>query len=292
MWLRLDDRLYSHPKVDTLSNAALGLWTRALSWTGDTLTDGFIPDIDMRRRFKATPAQIKALVDAGLWTPITLNGVDGWKFHNFEKWNEPATKAGIEKRRSKSRESSKNHRERVATQLSIDDVVSTLDTEANTKQHTSESEVTRNIAQTKHDQLTNDEVESISEQSVTGHSAITLDPTRPDPNIVKGGANVTVVATSDANDVAGAPGMDDRCEQHRFIPLGQPIPPCHKCRDRRLANERKLLERDHAVAQAARTRRECSWCDESGWALDAETGETIVPAVKCNHRHLQEVSGL
>lgn len=283
MWLRLDDRLHSHPKVDTLSNAALGLWTRALSWTGDTLSDGFIPNIDMRRRFKATPAQIKALVDAGLWIPTTVDGVDGWKFHDFEKWNEPATKAGVEKRRSKSRESSKNHREKVATQLSIDHFVHTSSAEVNQKRFTSESEVSREFAQNEHDESTKPKVDNESMQYVSDHSGVTLDPTRPDPNIVKGGANVTVVGANEHNGGATAPGMDNRCDRHRHIPLGQPVPPCHACRDTRLENEFLSVGRAHHEAQRRHERQaSCSRCDSAGWLLD-DFGQTVYPAVRCTH---------
>lgn len=296
MWLRLDDRLYSHPKVDTLSNAALGLWTRALSWTGDTLTDGFIPNVDMRRRFKATPAQIQALVDAELWIPTTVDGVAGWYFHNFDKWNEPATRAGVEKRRSKSRTSSKNHRERSRDQLTLEHSEHTSESEPNHFGHTSESEVNRKRAQNEHSNLEKRQLGDLYQDSVTDHSRVTLDPTRPDPTRTKlrGVEVVTVGSPHTRDDGAAAPGMDrtDTCSRHAHIPPGEHVPPCNDCRDRRLANDRYRLELDREASKAARTRRECPWCDETGWLRDDETGKTITPVVRCDHQSIQQVSGL
>lgn len=295
MWLHLDDRLYSHPKVDTLSNAALGLWTRALSWTGDKLTDGFIPDVDMRRRFKATPTQIAALVDAGLWVPETVDGVAGWRFHNFEKWNRGATAEGVRKYREASKKSSKKHRDRTSKEHVPDLFGDTSEPLLNQNEHTSESETNRDSAQNEHDYPTNTQVDSESAESVTGHAHVTLDPDL-DPDLdldltgLRGvGKGTEGRGSTGQRNGAAAPGMDrtDLCPRHAHIPPGEPVPPCHDCRTVRLSNERAAQDADHAKHRQAQARREaiaaCLWCDDHGWQLDPDTGETLHPAVKCDH---------
>jgi hypothetical protein len=42
-WVKLDDGLYSNPKLSAAGIAATGLYARALSYCGAQLTDGFIP---------------------------------------------------------------------------------------------------------------------------------------------------------------------------------------------------------------------------------------------------------
>lgn len=42
-WLKLDDRLHSHPKIAKAGLAAVGLWTILLSWAGSYATNGIIP---------------------------------------------------------------------------------------------------------------------------------------------------------------------------------------------------------------------------------------------------------
>lgn len=43
-WVRLDDGFHSHPKILRAGNGAAGLFARAMSFAGDQLTDGEIPD--------------------------------------------------------------------------------------------------------------------------------------------------------------------------------------------------------------------------------------------------------
>lgn len=91
VWVRIDDKLHSHPKVLAAwekDPASLGLYLLALSHAGAHLTDGTIDKHAVRqwvprpnRRRKA----INALVEAGLWT---ANG-DGWEIHDYLDYNEP-----------------------------------------------------------------------------------------------------------------------------------------------------------------------------------------------------------
>ncbi|AIK85530.1 hypothetical protein CGLAR1_09785 [Corynebacterium glutamicum] len=304
-YARLHHWYWHDPKFHKLPAATERLWTRALAYADYHLTDGFI-SLSALKDLSGTRAQADKLTAVGLWHAQ----LDGWQINRYLEY--AASRAEVERKREVTRRRQQRHRERTRSSeqpamdvappfhASSNEVETQWKKQGNSTQSIEEmgQNEQRNERETNQNSL-NQNYEGAGQVAITTpRNALLTQPTATQLNStqhntgLRGVTNVEVVATSDANDVAGAPGMDDRCEQHRFIPLGQSIPPCHRCRDRRLANERKLLERDHAVAQAARTRRECSWCDESGWALDAETGETIVPAVKCNHRHLQEVSGL
>lgn len=109
MWLRIDDRMHSHRKVVSLSNAALGLWLRCASWSAGHETDGFVPD-DVVRDYSADPwrkyRERAALIRAGLW-----NETDGGVvFHDWLDFNPSAAElaeirqaAATRQRRSRAR---------------------------------------------------------------------------------------------------------------------------------------------------------------------------------------------
>ena len=90
-WVRIDDKLHSHPKILAAwerDPASLGLYLLALSHAGAHLTDGIV-DRQTVRQWLPNPSRrrraINALVKAGLWT---ANG-DGWEIHDFLDYNEP-----------------------------------------------------------------------------------------------------------------------------------------------------------------------------------------------------------
>ena len=87
-YFKVDDHFHSHPKILTLGLDAIGLWTLAGSWSGEQLTDGFIPS-SLIARLGGTEAMAQALVDAGLWEVI--NG--GFMFHDWDAHNQ--TKAQV-----------------------------------------------------------------------------------------------------------------------------------------------------------------------------------------------------
>jgi hypothetical protein len=64
-WGKVDDNLAFHPKVLAVGNEAMGVWVRALSWSMQQLTDGFIPN-DILVALKAMPVSSQ-LVEVGLW---------------------------------------------------------------------------------------------------------------------------------------------------------------------------------------------------------------------------------
>jgi len=77
-WAKLDDQFHDHPKVESCSFAARGLWATALSWCVDRLTDGFVPNAWLRTH-EAPQELADELVSAGLWEPTGK----GYQFHDW-----------------------------------------------------------------------------------------------------------------------------------------------------------------------------------------------------------------
>jgi hypothetical protein len=80
-WAKVDDRLYSHPKVLRAGRAAMGLWVVSLSYTCGHDTGGFIP-AEMVSMWSAQDSA-EELVAVGLWE----RSGKGYKFHDFYDWN-------------------------------------------------------------------------------------------------------------------------------------------------------------------------------------------------------------
>ena len=87
-YFKVDDHFHSHPKILDLGLEAVGLWTLAGSWSGEQLTDGFIPN-SLIARLGGSPEIAQALVDAGLWEIIE----GGYLFHDWDAHNQ--TKAQV-----------------------------------------------------------------------------------------------------------------------------------------------------------------------------------------------------
>lgn len=109
-WFKVDDGFYDHPKVSELSNAAIGLWTKAGSFCSKHLTDGVI-SAQQVRMLKGTPAQVRALIDAGLWGETTTEL--GAKAYSFLNWFDyQPTRNSVEDSRQQWREKKRKSRER------------------------------------------------------------------------------------------------------------------------------------------------------------------------------------
>jgi hypothetical protein len=81
-WARIDDRITTHHKFQSLSDASLGLWTRCLAWCGGALTDGRIPKSKVRQ-WDSHGRKTAQLVAAGLWEDNPTDYV----FHDFLDFN-------------------------------------------------------------------------------------------------------------------------------------------------------------------------------------------------------------
>lgn len=88
MWFKVDDKLHDHRKSRKAGKAAMGLWVLAGSWSMDNETDGFIP-ADVLSRW-GTPSDARRLVDAGLWREATQKGEQGWRFHDWSRFQPSA----------------------------------------------------------------------------------------------------------------------------------------------------------------------------------------------------------
>lgn len=109
MWVRLDDKLHSHPKVLALfdgghAESALALWLLAASWSGDQLTDGVIPRVQVRR-LGFTVAAAEELVRVGLWCVCD----EGWAFHDWLTYN--PSREHVLARQTAAREKKQRQRE-------------------------------------------------------------------------------------------------------------------------------------------------------------------------------------
>lgn len=80
-WFRVDDTFAFHHKTEAAGNAAVGLWTRAGSWSMHTLSDGFVPESIALKL--GTAAQADRLLASGLWLPMPT----GFAFHEWEGRN-------------------------------------------------------------------------------------------------------------------------------------------------------------------------------------------------------------
>jgi hypothetical protein len=85
-WFKIDDQLFSHPKVLSIDPryrlAAMGLFTLAGSWSSSHLTDGVVPEHCVSL-MQGTRKQAAALVQAGLWDVHP----HGYTFHDWANYN-------------------------------------------------------------------------------------------------------------------------------------------------------------------------------------------------------------
>lgn len=82
-WFKVDDGMHCHPKVRKVlaqNPAAIALWTVAGSWSGDNLTEGFIPNDQLPWLMPADAEQLAlTLCAAGLWRRTR----GGFVFHQW-----------------------------------------------------------------------------------------------------------------------------------------------------------------------------------------------------------------
>ena len=98
-WFKVDDRLYSHPKLAALEAGkrfaeAVALWCIAGSWCASQLTDGSVPATQLRRLvpFDARKAAAE-LVRVRLWE----EDGDGYRFRSWDEY-QPSRESVVTKR--------------------------------------------------------------------------------------------------------------------------------------------------------------------------------------------------
>lgn len=95
-WVKLDDKLWSHPKFGALSGDAVRLWMFALCWCNQHETDGGIPRVTVRV-LGGAPDAAAELCDAGLWHETD----NGWQIHNYLD-HQPSREELVRKRKAKA----------------------------------------------------------------------------------------------------------------------------------------------------------------------------------------------
>lgn len=106
---RVADTASEHRKLRRAGLLGAGLWSMAGSWAMAQLTDGWVPDYWVQTWPNAKVA-VKALVDAGLWSPETVDGIPGFRFHDWLTIQRSASEIHTE--REKGRERARKSRER------------------------------------------------------------------------------------------------------------------------------------------------------------------------------------
>lgn len=83
-WVRVDDKLPDHPKVEALGSSrlpALGLHLSALCYCSEYLTDGVVPAMKVRKMQKRL---VDALVSVGLWHRLGNGDI---QIHDYLDYN-------------------------------------------------------------------------------------------------------------------------------------------------------------------------------------------------------------
>lgn len=85
-WLRIDDRVRTHPKIAKAGPSAAWLWLCGVCYCREHLTDGFIPDAAVPALAMNLPSPKKhaaRLVEVRLWEAAD----GGYQVHDFLDWN-------------------------------------------------------------------------------------------------------------------------------------------------------------------------------------------------------------
>lgn len=90
-WVKLSHQFHRNPKVMELAHTkhvrAIAVYACALSWCGENMTDGWIPDHALGAIF-GTKADADALTALGLW----VSDKGGWWVHDWEDWQDTNAK--------------------------------------------------------------------------------------------------------------------------------------------------------------------------------------------------------
>lgn len=85
-WLRIDDRVRTHPKIAQAGPAAAWLWFCGVCYCREHLTDGFIPESvvsSLAMNLTHPKRHAERLVAVGLWHRVD----GGFAVHDFLDWN-------------------------------------------------------------------------------------------------------------------------------------------------------------------------------------------------------------
>lgn len=106
-WLRIDDRVRTHPKIAQAGPAAAWLWFCGICYCREHLTDGFLPKPVVPTLALNLPnpwRHATKLVEVRLWEDT----VGGYLVHDFLDWN--PSKSEVMSQRDKERDKKRNQR--------------------------------------------------------------------------------------------------------------------------------------------------------------------------------------
>lgn len=106
-WLKIDDRVRTHPKIADAGPAAAWLWFCGICYCREHLTDGVIRRSAVGTLAMNLPSPLKhaqKLVAVGLWEPHA----DGFLVHDFLDWN--PSRAEVMSLRDKERDKKRTQR--------------------------------------------------------------------------------------------------------------------------------------------------------------------------------------
>lgn len=284
-WFKVDDAFCTHPKVQGLDLAALGLWVKAGSWCAQQLTDGVISDREIRT-LGGTRKQAEKLVTAGLWS--VDDAPPSSRRYVFNDWRDyqPTRRRVLDKR---AKDAARKAEARAAKQAKREFVRadSTADVRAESQAPSAclsalpdptRPDLTKGVGVVGELQAARGgaespppDLDSAVDAAVARLAAdVASNPPRPDaPTGPPRGALPDSWCSAD----------DPRCWEHRELPRDQ-VPACGACGSVRAW----FAGRDRQEAE--KTRRdvqECSMCDERG-LVEVFTPSGRPMTVRCDHK--------
>ena len=286
MFTRLDDHFWAHPKVLNCSDGAIALWTRALSWVGFQLTDGFVPH-QCLRLLRGRKRDADRLVAAGLWVRGECDGQLGYWFHDFTDWNNAATREEVEKRRKRGHDRVIKHREKTTgwpgpqpENTSNPGGHGDKLVDHSPTSHVSEVDMLPVLAE---ETTTSPTTSAAPLPAYSAHPGPDLEITTalaaaPTPATAASSKLDPLPAVCDQSPADWSTMDDPRCRKHAGLPRGQ-VPPCWACGQVRLWFTQQAL----AVKQQQRNKiTTCEYCDERGLAETSdESGKRLL--IRCDH---------
>ncbi len=115
-WVKIDDQFTDHPKIVQVGPLAAWLYVCSLTYASRYLTDGFIPQAQVRRLADVSNATSLAekLVDVGLWDRVD----GGFTVHDYLEYNPTAEKVKAERDAAKERMKNKRSSDEVQANIS------------------------------------------------------------------------------------------------------------------------------------------------------------------------------
>ena len=122
-WIKLDDQFADHPKVVAAGPLAAWLYVCGLTYCGRYLTDGWIPEGQVRKLadIDDATAQAQRLVDVGLWERVD----DGYLVHDYLEYNPTGERVKAERAANARRQAEWRERNRQDNGQFGDDVTDT-----------------------------------------------------------------------------------------------------------------------------------------------------------------------